>query len=473
MPRPHVVILGAGPAGVGGAFQLRRLDRARVTVLERGHAVGGNAGSFDWDGHRLDYGSHRLHPACEPAILDDIRDLLGPDLLVRPRHGRIRLRGRWIHFPLLPVDLLLRLDRRFAIGATRDMLLPSRSSPTGEPSFASVLRASLGPTICDAFYFPYARKIWGVDPDELSAIQARRRVSANSFSKLLRKVLKMVPGFGSEMSGKFLYPKHGFGQISEAYAAAAVERGADVRLGWTVTGLDAPSDATKPWRVTAEHDGASQVVEADHVWSTIPLTVAARLTRGTDTPPPLEAAAAMRFRAMILVYLELEVDRFTPFDAHYLPGADVRITRLSEPKNYAARSRPEGRTVLCAELPCSTDDPWWSMDDADLGRLVADDLDRSGIPLPHPPRRVQVRRLPQAYPIYLTGYEDPFRALDAWADGLPRFLTYGRQGLFAHDNTHHALAMAYAAAECLSPDGFDHARWAEHRTAFEKHVVED
>ncbi|MEQ9569801.1 MAG: FAD-dependent oxidoreductase, partial [Longimicrobiales bacterium] len=180
MPRPHVVILGGGPAGVGGAFQLRRLDRARVTVLERGPVVGGNAGSFDWDGHRLDYGSHRLHPACEPAILDDIRELLGPDLLVRPRHGRIRLRGRWIHFPLLPVDLLLRLDRRFAFGATRDMLLPSRRDESATPSFASVLRASLGPTICDAFYFPYARKIWGVDPGELSATQARRRVSANS-----------------------------------------------------------------------------------------------------------------------------------------------------------------------------------------------------------------------------------------------------------------------------------------------------
>jgi len=53
-------------------------------------------------------------------------------------------------------------------------------------------------------------------------------------------------------------------------------------------------------------------------------------------------------------------------------------------------------------------------------------------------------------------------------------LTLGRQGLFAHDNTHHTLAMAYAAVGCLSPEGkFDHARWAEHRQEFETHVVED
>ena len=54
------------------------------------------------------------------------------------------------------------------------------------------------------------------------------------------------------------------------------------------------------------------------------------------------------------------------------------------------------------------------------------------------------RRLPFAYPIYQTGYEAPFTALDEWAASLPRFLTFGRHGLFAHDNTHHALAMAYA-----------------------------
>ena len=50
---------------------------------------------------------------------------------------------------------------------------------TGEESFASVLAENLGPTICEHFYFPYARKIWGVGPDRLSAIQARRRVSAS------------------------------------------------------------------------------------------------------------------------------------------------------------------------------------------------------------------------------------------------------------------------------------------------------
>ena len=180
MSKPHVIILGAGPAGVGAACQLRRQDRASVTVVEQQPVVGGNAGSFELDGHRLDYGSHRLHPACEPVIMDDIRKLLNGDLLDRPRHGRIRLRGRWIHFPLKPVDLLLRLNPGFAVATLKDMALKPFRAGSGAETFASILQASLGPTICRDFYFPYARKIWGHAPEALSPIQARRRVAASS-----------------------------------------------------------------------------------------------------------------------------------------------------------------------------------------------------------------------------------------------------------------------------------------------------
>jgi protoporphyrinogen oxidase len=473
MPEPHVIILGAGPAGVGAACQLTRQKRASVTVVEQQPVVGGNAGSFELNGHLLDYGSHRLHPACEPVIMDDIRKLLNSDLLYRPRHGRIRLRGRWIHFPLKPVDLLLRLDPGFAVSTLKDATLKPFRATSGTETFASILEASLGPTICRDFYFPYARKIWGHDPEALSPIQARRRVSASSFGKLFRKVLGQVPGFRPPGSGRFYYPRQGYGQISEAYAGAARAAGAELRLGSRVTGLAPPSSPDDPWTVEVEEAGAPVVIRGDYVWSTIPITALARCMKGRLPDAVLRAADAIHYRAILLIYLELPVERFTEFDAHYFPGADTAMTRMSEPKNYAARSEPRGRTVLCAELPCSVDDENWRRSDDELGRIIAADLAAAGIPLTAPPITVRTRRLRQAYPIYLIGYEGPFATLDAWAEGLPRLLTYGRQGLFAHDNTHHALAMAYAAAGCLTRDGFDRRRWAEHREVFKTHVVED
>jgi len=469
MSLPHVVILGGGPAGAGAAYQLLRKKRASVTLFERNTVYGGNAGSFLANGQHLDYGSHRLHAACDPTILDDIHRLLDGDLAHRIRHGRIRLRGKWLHFPLKPVDLLLRLDKGFAAGAAWDMLrrmLPMRS-PEGE-TFASVLQANLGKTICEHFYFPYARKIWGREPEEMSAIQARKRVTAGTFRKLIQRLAK-PPG-----AGKFYYPRRGYGQISEAYGQAAEGLGANMLLGWSVKELVQPSGAGERWKVKASGpDGAEQTIEADYVWSTIPVTVAARMMSPQPPEHVLQAAKAIKYRAMVLAYVELEVDQFTTTDAHYFPEAQVRTTRLSEPKNYYGVKDPVGRTTLCAELPCEVGDEIWEMDDDALGRLLAEDMNRAGLPFPKPPSSVFSRRLAQAYPIYPSGYEVPLGVIHDWIESRESFLTYGRQGLFAHDNTHHALAMAYAAVECLEQGEFQDSKWQAYREIFAQHVVED
>lgn len=474
MAEPHIVVLGAGPAGVGAAYRLREAGKARVTVIEQNPVVGGNSGSFDGSFQRLDYGSHRLHPACEPEILGDIRRLLGADLLDRPRHGRIHLRGRFVHFPLKPVDLLLRLDPGFALGTLGDMARKALGAkPEEGESFASVLWANLGPTICRDFYFPYAVKIWGHPPEALSGIQARRRVSAGSFGKLVKKVLTAVPGLKPPGAGRFYYPKRGFGQISEAYADAARERGAEFWMESRLTGLVPPAGEDGRWTVQVQRKDGPATLEADYVWSSIPITVLAR-AMGDRVPAAVTAAAGrISYRAMLLIYLDLPVDRLTEYDAHYFPDAGIRITRLSEPKHYADRHDLPGRTTICAELPCEVDDATWRLDDAALGELVAKDLARAGLPLPAAPTAVYTRRLRQAYPVYLQGYEVPFGALDQWAEGLPRLISYGRQGLFAHDNTHHALFMAYRAVDCLDGGRFDLGKWAGFREVFKTHVVED
>jgi protoporphyrinogen oxidase len=453
---------------MGTAYQLRRTGSARVTLFEQNDVAGGNAGSFDVDGVRADFGSHRLHAACDPEILADIRTMLGDDFGFFERHGRIRLRGKYIHYPLKPVDMLLRLDKAFALGAFRDMVrkwLPG--GPDEGDTFASVLEANLGPTICQYFYFPYARKMWGEEPEHLSEIQARKRVSAGSFKKLVQRLAK-PPG-----KGGYYYMRRGYGQITEAYADEARRLGAELRMGWRVSALKRARNDT-PWVVEATRGDETCAAEADQVWSTIPVSIVVRLL---DPPAPqdvLDAAERIGYRSMVLVYLTLDVDQFTTTDAHYFPEEDVRFTRVSEPKNYFRSEEPKGRTVLCAEIPCSVDDDVWSMDDGALASLVAEDLETAELPLPRPATAALTRRLRQAYPIYRTGYEVPLGVVDDWIQTVPGLLTFGRQGLFAHDNTHHALFMAYSAVSCLRENGeFDAQRWSEFRKIFETHVVED
>lgn len=434
-----MAVIGAGPAGLMAALRLARAGRS-VVVHEAADRVGGMAGSFEIEGIRVDVGSHRLHPSTPPELLAEVRDLLGDDLQVRPRNGRIRMAGRWLRFPLRAQELVTRLPRRLAVGAARDALAAPFRRPR-EDTFAEVVRAGLGPTMAEAFYAPYVEKLWGVPPHELSGELARRRVSADGPVAIARRLVRARSG-----GATFLYPRRGFGQISERLAEAAVSAGAEVRLSSPVEDLDS--------------------LDAGLVFSTLPVTALAAMAGGpTNT---------LTHRAMALVYLTLDRRPYTPFDAHYFPEPDVVFSRLSEPANYRdSPADPPDRTVLCAEVPCTVGDATWSSSDADLGERVAAGLALVDLPVAVP-HGVHVERLPRVYPLYRVGFERELAAVLEWAHGLDRVVVFGRQGLFVPDNTHHALAMGAAAAAAVRDDGtFDRGDWTAALDRFRGHVVED
>ena len=470
--KPKVFILGAGPAGVGAAAMLSESGKASAKVLERADCVGGNSSSFMLEGVHCDFGSHRLHPASDPQILAMIKDAVGDDLLWRPRHGRILLKRAWIHFPLKPVDLMLRMSKGFAARLLFDMATKSLRKQATPETFASVLYKGLGPAMCEGFYYPYMKKLWALDPKDLAVTLAKRRISGSSIGKIIGKVFSQIPGLRKPTTGGFYYPRKGFGQICEALKDKAEARGVGYELGTAVTAIE--HDGARAIAVHHVKDGKEQREGADVVWSTLPITHLARMMSPAPPVEVLQACDAIRYRGMILIYLVIEQDQFTEYDAHYFPELSVPISRLSEPKNYSATSEPKGLTVLCAELPCDPSEKLWALDDNALGAKLVEWLGAAGLPVKARVKRAVTRRLGQAYPVYDRDFERHLKVIDDWLGGIKGLLTFGRQGLFAHDNTHHALAMAEGAVDCLRPNGsFDHAKWAEYRAAFEHHVVED
>src|SRR5262245_9087187 len=398
---PKIAILGAGPAGIGAALRLARDGLADVEVIEARDRVGGNAASFMLEGVHCDFGSHRLHPKLEPRVFTDIEAALGPDLLWRPRHGRIRLQGRWIHFPLKPADLLVNLPFSFVVSLGLDLArkaLPRKRHV--EETFASVLERGLGSTMCRSFYFPYAGTLWGLAPEALAVTAAQRRIANSSIPKILLKVVRQIPGLKPAKAGGFYYPSRGYGQISEALRLAGEAHGARFLLGARISRIE--HDGQRVHAVRYQKDGRAIETPVDAAWSTLPMSLLVRMMNPQAPPEILAAAKAIRFRGMVLIYLILEQDQFSEFDAHYFPEESIPISRLSEPKNYSASLEPRALTVLCSELPSNPGKETWNSSDEELGRGLCRWLADVDLPVKATVRRVVSQRMWQGYDVYAT-----------------------------------------------------------------------
>jgi hypothetical protein len=129
--------------------------------------------------------------------------------------------------------------------------------------------------------------------------------------------------------------------------------------------------------------------------------------------------------------------------------------------------------VLCAEVPCAPGDDLWRAGDEDLATEVAGQLESLGLPAVRP-FAVEVRRRPAVYPVLRRGDVARLGVVHRWVESLPGIVTLGRGGLFAHDNTHHVMALGREAAACLRADGsWDAPRWASARAQADAAVVED
>ena len=174
----RIAVIGAGPAGLLAALETAEAGHD-VVLYEASGQVGGMSASFEVAGQRVDYGSHRLHPATDPDLMARIRNLLGDDLQTRIRNGRIRLEDRWVSFPLQPGPMVKELPFGFSARVGIDTLTkPLRRSKVD--SFDKAISQRLGPTVAERFYRPYAKKLYGEPADDLTVELADKRVSATS-----------------------------------------------------------------------------------------------------------------------------------------------------------------------------------------------------------------------------------------------------------------------------------------------------
>src|SRR5215208_4911466 len=102
MSQDSSVIIGAGPAGLTTAYELGK-QGVTSTVLEASEQVGGISKTVSYHGYRFDIGGHRFFSKV-PLINQLWHEILGAELLQRPRISRIYYNQHICDYPLKPTN---------------------------------------------------------------------------------------------------------------------------------------------------------------------------------------------------------------------------------------------------------------------------------------------------------------------------------------------------------------------------------
>jgi protoporphyrinogen oxidase len=425
-----------------------------VTVLEREDLVGGLARTEERDGFRFDLGGHRFftkHPEVQ-ALWEDV---LGDELLLRPRLSRIRYGGRMFAYPLDALDVVRNLgpvELSRALGS----YLRARASTGETATFEEWVTRRFGRRLYDMFFSTYTEKVWGVPGSELRAEWAAQRIRGLSFGKAVRAAFRGVEDDASgslrSLVGEFHYPRLGPGQMWEAMRDRVEALGGRVLTGTPATSLEVSDGGVV--RVGTP-DGS---LACDAVISSLPLATIAQIAQPSVTAAVQSAATGLRYRDFLTVALILDGPDPFPDTWIYVHEPGVRVARIQNFRAWSPAMVPDpSASCIGLEYFCFEGDDLWRTDDSTLIELAARELDTLG--LGGGVRAGHVVRVPHAYPIYDETYASRVAVLRDWVDRVDGLQQIGRNGLHRYNNLDHSMLTAARAVENLC-DGASHDVWA-------------
>ena len=331
-----VVVVGGGLTGLVTAHRLEQAGGAAL-VLEREGEPGGACRSLERDGFVFDFTAHLLHvarPETE-AYLQEIE--VWPRLVAHARRAGIMVGG---HVTPYPIQIH---THGLAAEVRRDCVLGFvRAWGAGEASpdpqhFAEWALARFGEGFARAFFFPYNRKLFRAEPEELTVDWLGRYVPRPG----LEEVISGAFGLHDAAVGynaTFRYPQSGGIRLLPDAVAARIK---DLRLGQQVAGVH----LGERWLELA----GGERIDFDELVSTISLPSLIDLIR--DPFPEAIAEARRRLRWVRVVNLALGVRGQAPRSEHwlYFPAPELPFYRVGFPSNHGQMA-PAGCHTVSVEL---------------------------------------------------------------------------------------------------------------------------
>lgn len=489
-----VVIIGAGPAGLTAAIELLQHGNRRVIVLEALDCVGGISRTINYRGNRMDIGGHRFFSKSDwvmnwwksmmplaPLEQEHGISTIPPEdevLLIRPRLSRIFFAGKFFDYPLtltgrtmanLGAARITRIAVSYAWSRIRQI--------APEHSLEDFFINRFGGELYRTFFKDYTEKVWGVACKQIDPAWGAQRIKGLSVTKTVLHALRRLiqhkdrclqqQRTATSLIERFLYPKHGPGQMWEVVARNVTQLGGTILRGHTVLRVQ-HKDGRVVSVVARTAEGREQHIRCDHLISSMPV---ADLMGGFDPPPPAEVAtvaAGLRYRDFITVGVlaqrmnsvgnaqpSIAGDRILPDNWLYIQEPGVHVGRIQIFNNWCpALVRDPDTAWLGMEYFCQEGDELWSQTDAALSQLAADELHRIGLVDRAEVLDSTVVRVPKAYPAYFGAYEQ-FHAIKTYTNTIPNLFLIGRNGMHRYNNQDHSMLTARRAVDCILNPNLD------------------
>ncbi len=337
MTRPgRVLILGAGPTGLGAAWRLSELGHRDWLICESGDRPGGLARSFtDEAGFTWDVGGHIVH--SHYRYFDHaVARALGPDgQIEHERQTSIRMRGRFVPYPFQ--NNLRHLPKADLWRCLDGLLALRERAPAGPPrDFREWVLETFGAGIAELFMLPYNEKVWAWPPETLGYGWIGDRVAVTDLRRVLERVILEQDDTVWGPNSRFAFPRSGgTGAIWEGVAGlVGRER---IRFGRRLKQVEL---AAKECRF---EDGSVEPYDA--LLSTIPLDQLA--DAAIDLPgETADLARGLRHSSSHIVGVGLRGE--PPASARitgwiYFPEPEVPFYRASVYSAYSPENVPDPR----------------------------------------------------------------------------------------------------------------------------------
>ena len=392
-------------------------------------------------------------------------------MLTIPKRSRIRLRGRYLNYPVGVKDLFMGISPVAGIQCGLSYVITSLRNLIGTPrdeSYQDWITNRFGTAIFDLVFGPYAKKIWG-EPDTLSKELAETRVAVPDLFQMVKQMILGLKKDGVIMSAnEFSYPRAGIVTLSNKMAEYIEKNGGTISLAKTVTKIHHQRN-----RITGLYidDTSIPMEKGDVVISTIPLKLLNEFL--SPSPPDIitEAIKALKTRNLILMYLVIDKERVSRDNWIFFPGDEYMFNRVFEQKGFSPYMIPEEKTVLCLEITCGDDDPLWHEKEEVLYEGAIAQLEECGLVTREEVTEHFTVHLKDVYQIYDKNYRVHKDLVMRYCDGFENFYTVGRHGAFNYVGMADCMDMGFRTADHIinSPTESREAM----RDAFESYIVID